>query len=493
MHLLKVLYACFCLIILSTSVNAQQDIELLGADFSEYDKSMIDAERLIGNVKFRQQNVYMDCDSAWFFHGQNRVEAFGHIYIRQTDTINLWGNHLLYEGDTKQATVTGDVRLTDRQMSLQTEALFYDLNTKTAYYVSGGRIQNGQDRLYSRKGQYYSRSKEFHFRDSVRLVNPEYQMDSDTLRYNTETRIATFYGPTWIRSEENTIFCRYGWYNTLKNTSEFSKGASIENKQNTLKSDSMVYNRNTGVGKAFRNIRFTDTAEKIVITGDYGIHRRMELSTKISGHPKAIKYMDDDTIYIYADTLADKTDTSNQSRTLSAYHHTRIISREFQAICDSMIYNFNDSLIVLNGHPFAWNENNQINGDTIVIYRKNNRFEYMDVLQNAFIVMLDTLDLFNQVKGRQMRAWYGNNRLDRIAVNGNGESIYYAKEDDGTYSGVNSITCSEMLIFTAEGKVSNIIFFTQPEGSFYPIEQFPEDERILSGFQWKPEWRPVLK
>lgn len=477
----------------SLIASAQQEIELLGADFSEYDKSLIDAERLIGNVKFRQQNVYMDCDSAWFYHQQNKVEAFGRIYIRQTDTINMWGNHLLYEGDSKQATVTGDVRLTDRQMSLQTDALYYDLNTKTAYYTRGGRIENGQDRLYSRKGQYYSRSKEFHFRDSVRLVNPEYQMDSDTLRYNTVSRIATFFGPTWIRSEENTIFCRYGWYNTLKNTSEFSKGARIDNRQNTLKSDSMVYNRNTGIGKAFHNIWFSDTLEKIIITGEYGIHRRTDQSTKISGNPKATKFMDDDTIYIYADTLSDQTDTATRTRTLSAFYKTQIVSREFQAICDSMIYNFKDSLITLNGHPYAWNANNQISGDTLVMYRKNNRFEYMDVLQNAFIVMNDTLDLYNQVKGRQMRAWYGNNRLDRIAVNGNGESIYYAKEDDGTYSGVNTITCSDMLIFTEEGKVSNIIFFTQPEGSFYPVDQFPEDERLLSGFQWRPEWRPIQK
>lgn len=115
--------AFFILTCLHFYAFSQQSIELIGADISEYDQNYVNAERLIGNVRFRQENVFMDCDSAWFYHDENKVEAYGRIYIRQLDTLNLWGDYLLYNGDTKQALVKNNVRMTDREMRLTTNLL----------------------------------------------------------------------------------------------------------------------------------------------------------------------------------------------------------------------------------------------------------------------------------------------------------------------------------------------------------------------------------
>lgn len=471
-------------------IHAQESIELIGAEVSEYDAAMVDAERLIGNVRFRQNNVYMDCDSAWFYHAENKIEAFGHIYIRQQDTLNLWGEYLLYNGDTKQAMVSKNVRMTDREMTLTTPQIHYDLTNKTAYYTSGGHIDNGKDRLYSRKGHYFSRSKEFHFKDSVRLVNPEYTMSSDTLWYNTISRKATFWGPTYINSEENSIFCRYGWYNTLKNTSEFSKGAWIAGKENKLWADSMLYNRNTGEGRAFRNILLMDTVEKVRIAGENGKYMRHLKTTWISGNPVAMKQLEDDTLYMIADTLMDLTDTATLSRSLSAYHQTQLYKRDMQGICDSLSYALSDSVIRMFYNPIIWNEQNQVSGDTLIIYRRNNRLDKLDVRQKAFVIMKDSLEYFNQVKGRNMTAFFEQNKIHHIDVFGNGQSIYYAREDDGSYTGVNEISCADMRIHTDSGKVNNIRFYTQPEGTFYPLDEFPEDNAQLPDFKWLEMLKP---
>jgi lipopolysaccharide export system protein LptA len=484
----------FLFILLVISINsdaiAQTSIELIGADVSEYDASYVDAERLIGNVKFKQGNVYMGCDSAWFYHGENKVEAFGSIYIRQVDTLDLWGDYLLYNGDTKQALVKNNVRMTDKEMTLKTNLIQYDLTNKIAYYTSGGNIENGQDRLYSRKGHYYSRSKDFHFKDSVRLWNPQYTMESDTLWYNTFTKIATFWGPTYIHSDENTIFCKYGWYNTKLNTSQFSKGAWIAGKENKLWADSMLYNRNTGVGRAFRNILLIDTIEKVSIAGNYGTYKRLEKSTWISGNPIAMKVLEDDTLFIMADTLMDKTDTASNKREMLAYHHTKIYKIDMQGVADSLKYSFSDSLIALYKNPILWNDASQITGDTLFIYRKNNRLDRMDVRQKAFIIMEDTLNKYNQIKGRNMTAWFEQNKLSHVNVYGNGQSVYYAKEDDGNYSGVNEVSCSDMLIKIDSNKVTKITFYNQPEGTFYPLEEFPEENSLLPDFKWLEALKP---
>ena len=128
--------------ILCTQILAQTDtsktksnvkgtrIEILQANELVYDRDVGKYQRCIGNVRFKQDNVYMDCDSAWFYENQNRIEAFGNIYIRQRDTLNLWGQHLDYDGDSRIAIVEEDVRLTDSKMTLKTDRLIYNLNEK---------------------------------------------------------------------------------------------------------------------------------------------------------------------------------------------------------------------------------------------------------------------------------------------------------------------------------------------------------------------------
>ena len=471
--------------------EAQSVIELLGAEVIEYDQEFVDAERVKGNVRFKQDEVYMDCDSAYFYRKKNRIEAYGNVYIRQRDTFNLWGDYLEYDGDDKQAYVKANVRLRDEQMELTTDLIRYDVGSKTAYYTTGGNIRNGSDRLYSRIGQYDSRSKVFFFKDSVRLNNPEYRMESDTLQYNTVSKVAYFYGPTYIYSEENTIFCNYGWYNTDLNTSQFSRRAWIKGKDNRLDADSLVYNRNTGVGEAFYDITLVDTLEKIKITGQHGITYRNDQRTIISGDPLAIKYFDDDSLFLKADTLIDDVDSADKRR-LSAFYNTRLFKSDMQAVSDSLIYSFTDSTISLLGDPILWTEQNQITGDTIIVYRKNGQLDKMEVIQNSFIASEEIEDVYNQIDGRDMDAFFKDNKLHKVNVMGNGQSVYYVREEDSTYSGVNHIICSEMLIAVEDNKVQDITFYTEPKGGFYPVDQLPKDKEKLPNLVWHAEKRPEL-
>ena len=474
-----------------STVHAQSVIELLGADVIEYDQEFVDAERVKGNVRFKQDGVLMNCDSAYFYRKDNKVKAYGNIYIRQRDTFNLWGDYLEYDGDKKLAYVSENVRLRDQEMQLTTDLVQYDVKAKTAFYSTGGKIVNGADRLTSRQGRYYSRSKTFFFKDSVVLTNPEYRMKSDTLSYNTISKIAYFYGPTYIYSEENTIFCRYGWYNTIANTSQFSKGVWIEGKDNKLVTDSLQYNRNTGIGRAFRNITLIDTLEKIKIEGQYGISYRLEGKTMVTGDPLAIKYFDDDSLFVKADTLIDQPDTSG-GRRLSAFYNTKIHKSDMQGIADSLIYSFSDSTISMLGNPVLWTEENQITGDTLIVYRKNGELNKLDVLQNAFIVSYVQPEVFNQIDGNDMTAFFKANKLNKVRVSGNGQSVYYVEETDSTYTGVNHMVCSDMRISVEDNTVSDVRYYDSPKGGIYPVTNFPSDKKKLPNFVWFEEKRPTL-
>jgi lipopolysaccharide export system protein LptA len=436
----------------------------------------------------------MDCDSARFYENINKIEAFGNIYIRQNDTLDLWGKYLEYDGDTRLAKVSNDVKLTDGKMTLSTDQLNYDMVDKVGYYTTGGDIVNGEDKLYSERGTYYSRSKEFFFKDSVKLTNPEYTMESDTLKYNTRTKLATFLGPTFIRSEENTIYCRYGWYNTDKEVSQFSKGAYIEGESNRLTADSMMYYRNTGLGEAFGNISMVDTTEQVAIYGEYGKYQRLEKLTMVTGSPRAIKNIDGDSLYFRADTFIDLADTLlGKKRRLIAYRSVKLYKSDMQAISDSMEYNFTDSTIGFYTDPVLWTDSNQITGDTILVFRNQDGIERLEAYQNGYVIERDPNSLYNQIKGKHLEAFFIKGKIYKVDVDGNGQSIYYAREDSTKYSGVNDVLCGKMTInIDTFSRIRTIVFKNKPKAAFYPLEKFPKAKSRLNGFKWNAAVRPKI-
>ena len=255
----------------------------------------------------------------------------------------------------------------------------------------------------------------------------------------------------------------------------------------------MYYNRNTGVGRAFGNLELIDTLEDVRIFGEEGHYNRITKRTVILGSPLAIKYYDEDSLMLMSDTMIDITDTLTGKRELLAYHNATIFSLDMQGLADSLVYSFTDSIINLYEDPIMWSEENQITGDTLMILQAKSQIDKMLVRNKAFIISDDKDDKFNQIKGRNMVAFFDQNELRSVDVKGNGQSVYYAKEDSVSYSGVNDIVCSDMFIRVDSNKVREITFYSTPEGTFYPVDQFPASKKKLPDFEWYIEKRPNEK
>jgi lipopolysaccharide export system protein LptA len=252
-----------------------------------------------------------------------------------------------------------------------------------------------------------------------------------------------------------------------------------------------LYNRNSGIGQAFRNITLVDTVEQIKIEGQYGISYRKIGKTVITGEPLAIKYFEDDSLYVKADTLVDVSDTSGIRR-LSAFYNTKIYKSDMQGVSDSLIYSFTDSTISMLGLPILWTEENQITGDTLIVYRKNGELNRLEVIEEAFIVSVVQPEAFNQIDGTDMTAYFKSNKLSKVNVQGNGQSVYYVKEEDSTYTGVNHMVCSDMMIYVEDNTVADVRYYESPKGGFYPVTDFPADKKKLPNFVWFPAKRPTL-
>lgn len=452
-----------------------------------------DVRRLRGDVVFTHEETIMYCDSAYLYSADNSLRAFSNIKILVSDTVTIYGDKLFYDGNRRWVELTGDVRMTDPQMTLYTTYLEYDLEANTATYIDGGRIVDAENELTSLWGFYFADDKEFFFRDDVVLVNPEYVMESDTLKYNTATEVAYFFGPTTITSEENTIFCRNGWYDTRNDVARFSREAFFTNREQSMTGDSVFYDRNLGYGWAKNNVFIRDSIEDIFIRGHFAEHFEKEGLSIVTREALLAIIAEDDTLFMHADTLRSLYFQDTDQRKLFAYRHARFFRNDLQGLSDSIVYNTADSTIYMYHQPVIWSDIYQLTANRIEIKTTGDAVSSMQLYDAAFIIAeVETLG-FNQMKGRSMTGHFRDNALYRVDVNGNGETVFYIREDDGELIGINKGISSNITIFVEGSEVTGIQFISQPEATLFPPEDLPEEQRLLQNFQWLDHRRPISK
>lgn len=520
---------------------AQKQVEIVNAGTLKFANNIAEgAKRLIGDVQFRHDNTLMFCDSAYFY-SDNSLDAFGHVHIQQADGVNLYGDSLKYNGNNKLAVLINNVLVDKGDMQLTTKVLNYDIASGIGYYTTPGRLVNKNNVLTSQRGTYYSKVNEATFKNDVVLTNPQFVINCDTMRYNTVTRMTYFLGPTTIKSKENVIYCEAGWYDTNADISRFSKKAYILNKEQKMLGDSLYYSRKEGMGKAFGNVLIIDTAQNITIGGEYAIHYEFTDVSYVTGNALFTQRYENDTLFLHADTLkavgntmpadtlkqqtiaketseketkskrknkkqkeeervlvkdttATVTQTTfkvNEGKQLYAYHKVKFYKKDMQGKCDSMVYNMSDSLMRFYIKPVIWSEASQLTGDSIRIQTGNKTVQYIEINTGGLIASKEDTLMYNQIKGKYIKGYFRKNELYMINVDGNGQTIYYAKDKD-RITAVNRAECSSLNIYMKDKKVEHITFITKPDATLYPINQVDLKEMQLKDFGWRGHERPLV-
>lgn len=534
----------FLLPLLSTGQDKQETtdskkIKIKKANQGFYQKNT-GRNRLIGDVIFEHEGALMYCDSAWLYSKTNKIRAFENVRINQGDTLFLWGDYLEYDGNLKQARVTGEeVKLKDPKMELTTDQLDYNRKTQMAYYQTGGTIINDENELVSKKGYYNANLKLFNFKDSVVLTNPNYVIRSDTMSYNSNTRITDFLGPTTITSDSSFIYCENGKYNTVRDIAMFKQNARLYDQNKYLTGDSLYYEKRNEFGEAFGNVFIHDTIDNYVITGGYGQYIGISDSIFVTEEPVYTILENGDSLHIHGDTLfssvvrisrpyepepqltasitdsladslsidsppaADQIDTIatksdstiiEEFRLVRIFHKVKFYKSDLQGKCDSLTYLTADSIFRMYKNPILWNDSSQITGDTIYLTMRNKKMDSLKVYNNAFILSIIDDIKHNQVSGRDMFGKFANNELKKIYVDGNGQTIYYPKDDQKKkFIGMNRSTCGSIMIRMKNETIDKITFLTKPEAKLYPLKEATADVKTLDGFSLRFTERPESK
>jgi lipopolysaccharide export system protein LptA len=311
----------------------------------------------------------------------------------------------------------------------------------------------------------------------------------------------------------------------MKNSvAQFGKRPVIKDGKTKLVADSIYADDASGIRRAVGNAVYIDSAEGVTImAGALNDNARTNLVVA-SRKPLMIIKQDQDSIYLSADTILSgfidasdtvpmkkaidtvkgkvvvntkatkkSADTSSSNRYIKAFHHVRIFSDSLQAVSDSMYYSGIDSIFRLYTDPIVWASGNQITGDTIYLYTKNKKAERLYVFENALVINKGGPNLYNQIKGTTLNGYFVDGVMDHMRARGDAESIYYIKDEDSAFVGVNRSTADVIDMRFLNKELNKVVFINDVKGTTTPFKHVKFDEMRLRNFKWLDDRRPKTK
>ncbi|MDE7388721.1 MAG: hypothetical protein K2M97_05655, partial [Muribaculaceae bacterium] len=321
---------------------------------------------------------------------------------------------------------------------------------------------------------------------------------TDTLTYNTDTRIATLTAPSVITARDGVVFTADGRFDT--NTSRawlYNRSRVVSNGGTSITGDTLFYDRDGGFGEAFGNIIIHDSVRSVDLEGDYGFFNELTDSSFVTGRARALEYSRPDTLYLHAttiraftllpDSLAERPDTTH---IMIAHPGVRFWRTDLQGVCDSMTFEQRDSMLRLDIHPIVWSDNRQISGKVIHVYMNDSTVDHAHLPQTGFMAEQIEGEYFNQLSGKEMIAQMDSGRLSTLEVRGTVMGIILPMESDSTYNKVANVESSFLKARFGEKHLEHARMWDQTSGTVTPLYLAKRSLFRLPKFAWYEVLRP---
>lgn len=466
-----------------------ENADLLTAD----ERISTDYQVLKGNVRFRRGDMYMFCDSAYFYDATSSLDAFGNVKMTQADTLFVYADIMHYYGEDQVAQLRHHVRLENRNTTLLTDSLDYEITSNVGYYFDGGTIVDSKNNteLTSRYGRYELDTKQAEFSTDVHLINDKYTMETNLLQYNTGTHIAKIIDETRIESDSNVVITTSGWYNTSADDATLYDRSQLYDKDGkTLVGDTVYYNRSFNYGEAKGNVIITDPKNKVILDGDYGYHDDNSHYSYVTKHARAREFSQKDTIYLHADTLCTLMN-DDSIRILKAFRGVRFYRNDIQGICDSLQLSVADTILNMYRHAVVWNNDRQISGNEINVHINDSTVDWATLPNFGFMAELLGETYYDQLSAKKMRATFVDKELRELDANGNVQVIMYPQENDSTYNKMVQAEASYLkLNLKPKQEVDKISMWPEVSGKVAPLFLLKKTDMFLPDFVWYDALRP---
>ncbi len=508
-------------------IKAYDNVQMLQDDSIRVFSDSLNYDGLSRLAVLRQNVVLKDTSMTLFTDKLNydlnsRIATFPVESIIQSDSTTMISKEGSYNLNTNIAHFVDSVRINNPNYKLTADSLDFNTQTEMAFFIGPTKVYNENKMVYCEDGYYdsqrnyaelyknasfenyeegkqeiakgdtiiYDGNKDIYFLiGNAYYQNEKQEVYADTIFIDNKTEQYYFYGNpkfTGRDSVENqTIDAGFSTYDALTKTMIFRENVRVGQGSQIIFCDSLDYSSESKNGLARGHVVWQDTSADIQITcgrADYNDSTQYLLADQ---NPVLSTLIDRDTMWLRADTLLSFPDTSDLDiRNLKAYNNVKVFKSDLQVLCDSLFYDGPDSTFRFFINPILWVDGTQFTADTIHVAMKNSVISQVLLFNNSFILNTNDQQYFNQVKGKDVTSDFVDGDIHTMSVFLNGETVYYAVDDNDLYMGVNDVDCNNMLLYFKDNAVNRIRFEGKPAAVLYPMYQVNHKSLRLDGFRW---------
>lgn len=496
------------------------------ANAMEYDSDSSQA-KLIGNIQLNKNKSKLFTDT--LFYDMNKKMATykdgGIFYSGDTQLSSKSGS---YNTESYLAAFKDSVIVIDTDFALRADTLTFDTEKEILYFHAPTRLKTDSADIYTESGFYetltgkadfiqkaqYKKGDETAIADTIRLIEDQKKyfllgnaILSDSFRLATGDVIVfseisdqlDIFGSAHYEDYEKLqdIKADSIRYNKKEGTYTTRGRSLISDPPQFLEANQVDYQESTGFGLAFGDIIWRDTSENITLYSDTLLYQKdkeyFKAYNKINERPLMIVLLDNDSLFLSANTLSSiRPDTTglDSTRIFVANEDVRVFKSDLQAVCDSLTYNPSDSLISMFKNPVAWTDTSQFSADTLILTNGKAGIKEINMSGNSIIINeLDSI-FYNQIQGKTIDAFFIEKNLNQMTANGNAEVVYYIKDEENAYVGVDKTSCGLMNIYFGNNEVEKIVFYVKPKTQILPMLKAEHLKIRLGGFRWNEEAKP---
>jgi lipopolysaccharide export system protein LptA len=332
----------------------------------------------------------------------------------------------------------------------------------------------------------------------ARYVDDDTEATGDTIVYNDKTGDTRISGNAEFRDAKSHARSQIIIYNKHTEQVGLSGRGQITQGSQTVSAEQIDQDQKTGIGIFTGNVVIRDTSAQTILESDL-VETRKESGYMIaygSRRPMLKTIVDGDTLYVTQDTLESYEVIDSVSgdtiRHLDGYEDVRIFKGNLQGLCRTLAFNDRDSIFRMLGDPILWSDTTQFTADTIDLYLRDQALDQIVLRTKAFITSSILGQFYDQISGRRIYADVDSSELRSMHVIGNAESIYYIRDDDQAFIGVNQVVSSEIFFKFNTGSLDQIKFTAKPTGTMTPMQLAQHSGLRLDAFVWRDTERPVV-
>ncbi len=463
----------------------------------------------LGPTLIRQDSAMIYCE-AGFYDTANRIAEFRQNAQYVKGDQEATAEVIRYSGEKEEVTLEGNAQFVEGSKRASADTIRYNDNSDLTILEGNAVYRDDGQLLESELIRYNSEEESFQTDGRSKIYDEAQILEADQIDFDTEADIGIATGNVyWVDTvEQVSIRCENANYNKATDYLKATGGrplmtSLVDGDTLYLSADTLISYRvdpNADSTLALQDsLALTDSLK--LSQDSLGIVKLKSDSLLLKDTNAVVlmapdSLMPGDSLVLLPDSL--QTDSlanspppdTTKARNLIAQRNVQIYKSDFQAVCDSLTYSTVDSLFQFFGDPVIWSDTSQFDAETIHMQMANDQIDRIFLYKDAFIINSPDEIFFNQIKGRDIIAYFVDNEIRRVRVDGNAESIYYALDEAKAYVAANKTVCSEMLLFFGNNEIEKINFFRQPTAEMQPMDKADHDALQLAGFNWQVARRP---